>query len=85
VPRVGESPAVMECKLIEIVQLKTTEGRQLQTWVTFGEVVAVHLDKARIRDGVFQTALAQPIARAGRRGDYFEITADRGFDMPRPD
>jgi len=85
VPRVGESPAVMECKLIEIVQLKTSDGRQLQTWVTFGEVVAVHLDKARIKEGVYQTALAQPIARAGRQGDYFEITADRGFDMPRPD
>jgi flavin reductase (DIM6/NTAB) family NADH-FMN oxidoreductase RutF len=85
VPRVGESPAVMECKLVEIIQLKTKEGRQMQTWVTFGEVVAVHLDKARIKDGVYQTALAQPIARAGRRGDYFEITADKQFDMPRPD
>ncbi len=85
VPRVGESPAVMECKLIEIIQLKTSDGRQLQTWVTFGEVVAVHLDKARIKEGVYHTALSQPIARAGRRGDYFQITDDRGFDMPRPD
>jgi len=85
VPRVGESRAVMECKLIEIIQLKTKEGRPVQSWLTLGEVVAIHIDKTLLTDGVYQTALAHPIARAGRRGDYFEITADRQFDMPRPD
>jgi flavin reductase (DIM6/NTAB) family NADH-FMN oxidoreductase RutF len=85
VPRVGESQAVMECKLVEIIQLKTKEGRPVQSWLTIGEVVAVHIDKALLKDGVYQTADAVPIARAGRRGDYFEITADRQFDMPRPD
>jgi hypothetical protein len=52
---------------------------------TLGEVVAVHIDKAFIKDGVYQTALARPIARAGRRGDYFEIRPDAMFEMPRPD
>lgn len=85
VPRVGESPAAMECKLVEIIQLKTKEGRPLQSWLTIGEVVAVHIDKALLKDGIYKTADAHPIARAGRRGDYFEITEDRGFDMPRPD
>jgi flavin reductase (DIM6/NTAB) family NADH-FMN oxidoreductase RutF len=85
VPRVGESPAVMECKLVEIIQLKTKEGRPVQSWLTIGEVVAIHIDKRLLRDGVYMTADAHPIARAGRRGDYFEITEDRGFDMPRPD
>jgi flavin reductase (DIM6/NTAB) family NADH-FMN oxidoreductase RutF len=85
VPRVGESQAVMECKLVEIIQLKTKEGRPVQSWLTIGEVVAVHIDKALLKDGVYHTAEAHPIARAGRRGDYFEITADRQFDMPRPD
>jgi len=50
-----------------------------------GEVVAVHIDKALIKDGVYQTALARPIVRAGRRGDYFEIRPDAMFEMTRPD
>jgi len=32
-----------------------------------------------------QTALARPIVRAGRRGDYFEIRPDAMFEMRRPD
>jgi flavin reductase (DIM6/NTAB) family NADH-FMN oxidoreductase RutF len=57
----------------------------VDAWLTLGEVVAVHIDKAMIRDGVYQTALARPIVRAGRRGDYFEIRQDAMFEMPRPD
>ena len=45
-----------------------------------GEIIAVHIDKAFIRDGVYNTALARPIARAGRRGDYFEMTPETMFE-----
>jgi hypothetical protein len=38
-----------------------------------------------IKDGVYQTALARPIVRAGRRGDYFEIRPEAMFEMTRPD
>jgi flavin reductase (DIM6/NTAB) family NADH-FMN oxidoreductase RutF len=85
VPRVAESPVAFECKLTEIIQLKGANGEKAQAWVTFGEVVAVHIDKAMIRDGVYQTGLAHPIARAGRRGDYFEIKPENMFEMIRPD
>jgi flavin reductase (DIM6/NTAB) family NADH-FMN oxidoreductase RutF len=85
VPRVGESPVAFECKLIEIMQLKGANGEKAQAWLTLGEVVAVHIDKAMIKDGVYQTALARPIVRAGRRGDYFEIRPDAMFEMVRPD
>jgi flavin reductase (DIM6/NTAB) family NADH-FMN oxidoreductase RutF len=85
VPRVGESPVSFECKLIEIMQLKGANGEKAQAWLTLGEVVAVHIDKTLIRDGVYQTALARPIVRAGRRGDYFEIRPDAMFEMVRPD
>jgi flavin reductase (DIM6/NTAB) family NADH-FMN oxidoreductase RutF len=85
VPRVGESPVSFECKLTQIVQLQGADGKKAQAWVTFGEVVAVHIDKALIKDGVYQTALGRPIVRAGRRGDYFEITQDNMFEMIRPD
>ena len=40
---------------------------------------------ALIKDGVYQTALARPIVRAGRKGDYFEIRPDAMFEMERPD
>ena len=85
VPRVAESPVSFECRLSEIVQLKRADGEKAEAWLTLGEVVAVHIDKAFIKGGVYQTALARPIARAGRRGDYFEIRPDAMFEMARPD
>jgi len=44
----------------------------------------VYIDKALIQDGVYQTALSVPILRAGRGGDYVEVTQDRMFEMARP-
>lgn len=85
VPRVAESPVHFECKVVEIIQLKSHTGVLAQAWLTLGEVVAVHIDKAMIKDGVYQTALAHPIVRAGRKGDYFEIRQDAMFEMTRPD
>jgi flavin reductase (DIM6/NTAB) family NADH-FMN oxidoreductase RutF len=85
VPRVAESPVSFECKLTQVIQLQRADGRMADAWLTLGEVVAVHIDKAMIRDGVYQTALARPIVRAGRRGDYFEIREDAMFEMVRPD
>jgi len=76
-PRVAESPVSFECKLTQVIQLQRADGRMADAWLTLGEVVAVHIDKAMIRDGVYQTALARPIVRAGRRGDYFEIRGGR--------
>jgi flavin reductase (DIM6/NTAB) family NADH-FMN oxidoreductase RutF len=85
VPRVAESPVSFECKLTQIIQLQGADGNKAEAWLTLGEVVAVHIDKAMIKDGVYQTALARPIVRAGRRGDYFEIRPDAMFEMVRPD
>jgi flavin reductase (DIM6/NTAB) family NADH-FMN oxidoreductase RutF len=83
-PRVAESPVSFECRLSEIIQLKGADGTKAQAWLTIGEVVAVHIDKRLIKDGVYQTAAARPITRAGRSGDYFEIRPDAMFEMPRP-
>ena len=85
VPRVAESPVAFECKLTQIIQLQGADGEKAQAWLTLGEVVAVHIDKAFIQDGVYQTGLARPIVRAGRRGDYFEIKPENMFEMIRPD
>jgi flavin reductase (DIM6/NTAB) family NADH-FMN oxidoreductase RutF len=84
-PRVAESRVSFECKLTQILQLQGADGAKAQAWLTLGEVVAVHIDKALIKDGIYQTALARPIVRAGRRGDYFEIRPEAMFEMVRPD
>ena len=84
-PRVAESPVSFECKVAQIVQLQGADGVKANAWLTLGEVIAVHIDKAMIKDGVYQTALARPIVRAGRKGDYFVIRQDAMFEMTRPD
>jgi flavin reductase (DIM6/NTAB) family NADH-FMN oxidoreductase RutF len=83
-PRVAESPVSFECKLSQIIQLQGADGAKAEAWLTIGEVVAIHIDKRLIKDGVYQTALAHPILRAGRRGDYFEVRPDAMFEMQRP-
>lgn len=84
VPRVKESPVSFECKLSQIVQLQSAAGQQVNTWLILGEVVGVHIAKALLVDGIYQTALAQPILRGGGAADYFEITQDMLFKMARP-
>lgn len=84
VPRVGEAPVSLECRLTQMVQLQGADGAKVEAWLTLGEVVAVHIDRSLIRDGVYQTAEAHPILRAGRRGDYAEIRPDAMFEMKRP-
>lgn len=83
-PRVAESPVSFECRVTQIVQLQGVDGVPVETWLTLGEVVAVHIDKVLLKDGVYDTASAQPILRAGGPADYFEITAAQRFRMFRP-
>jgi flavin reductase (DIM6/NTAB) family NADH-FMN oxidoreductase RutF len=85
VPRVGESSVSFECKVTQIIQLVGANGEKAQAWLTLGEVVGIHIDKAMVKDGVYQTQLARPIARAGRKGDYFVMTPETMFEMIRPD
>ncbi len=84
VPRVAESPVSFECRVTQIVQLQGADGTQVETWLTLGEVVAVHIDEALLKDGVYDTAAAQPILRGGGPADYFEIGAPQRFRMFRP-
>jgi len=83
-PRVLESPVNFECRVSQILQLRGADGGKVNSWLVLGEVVAVHIDKALIRDGVYDTAAARPILRAGRMGDYAEITPEAMFEMRRP-
>ena len=82
--RVLESPVNFECKVTQILRLTTAEGAEVDSWLTLGEVVAVHIDPSLVVDGVYDTGAARPILRAGRMGDYVEITPDAFFEMRRP-
>jgi flavin reductase (DIM6/NTAB) family NADH-FMN oxidoreductase RutF len=83
-PRVAESPVNFECRVTQIVQLQTTEGQTVPTWLVLGEVVAVHIASQLLVNGVYDTAAAHPVVRGGGAADYFEITPAQRFLMPRP-
>jgi flavin reductase (DIM6/NTAB) family NADH-FMN oxidoreductase RutF len=82
VPRVGESPAALECRLLQVVHLHDLNGKPTDNWLVLGQVVGVHIRKAYLKDGLFDTRAAQPIMRAGYRADYAQI--GEMFQMFRP-
>ncbi len=84
VPRVQESPVSFECRLSQIIQLKRHDQSLLPTWLILGEVVAVHIAKHLLKDGVYDTAAAQPILRGGGPADYFQLGPEALFKMSRP-
>ncbi len=83
-PRVAESPVNFECKVTDIIQLRSHAGAAIESWLTLGEVVAVHIDPALLQDGVFDTFGAGILLRAGGPSAYAEIRPDSRFDMFRP-
>ena len=83
VPRVGESPSALECKLLQITHLLDLDGNPTDNWLVLGQVVGVHIQEAYLKDGLFDTHAAQPIMRAGYRGDYAQI--GEIFEMFRPE
>jgi len=83
-PRVADSPVAFECRVTQLVQLQAASGAAVDTWMVFGEVVAVHIRRDLIVDGIYDTALAEPIVRGGGPADYFTIGAAQRFRMLRP-
>ncbi len=83
-PRVAESPVNFECRVTQIVQLTTAAGAPVETWMVFGEVMAVHIARTLLKDGVYDTAAARPILRGGGLDAYFEIGPEALFKMTRP-
>lgn len=84
-PRVAESPVSMECKCSQIVQLQGADGTRVERWLVLGEVVAVHIARRLLRNGIYDTAAGQPILRGGGPADYFRVGAEQLFHMHRPE
>ena len=84
-PRVAESPVTMECKLLSCEQLKDIDGVVHPTWIAMGQVVRVHIARELIdENNTYQAQRVRRILRAGGPEDYYEITEDTLFRMPRP-
>jgi flavin reductase (DIM6/NTAB) family NADH-FMN oxidoreductase RutF len=81
-PRVAGSPAALECKLLQIVQLRDLDGNLLEQYLALGQVVGVHIANTYLKDGIFDLVAAHPILRAGYIADYAEI--GETFQMRRP-
>ena len=83
-PRVAGSPAALECKVWKIIELPVPERHpELGAIMVIGSVVGIYIDDNFIKDGLFDTQSAQPIARMGYM-DYAVVRPDTIFTLNRP-
>lgn len=82
---VAESPVNFECRLTQCIQLLDAWGEKIDSWLVLGEAVAIHIDESLLEGGIYQTARAQPILRAGGPSAYYGISEAQRFDLVRPD
>jgi hypothetical protein len=64
----------------------TGNQRRSQTGSMAGDrrSCGIHINRAMLEDGIYQTARPHPITRGGP-ADYFEVTEEHLFKMKRPD
>lgn len=80
-PRVGSSPASLECKVVQILPMHGLDGQRARATLVLGEVVGVHIDPAFLENGIFQPTKAVTLARLGHN-DYARV--EQVFAMRRP-
>ena len=80
-PRVAASPASMECKTLDVIELRDQHGDSINAFLVIGQILATHIDDRYIVDGRFDTAAAEPLARCGYR-DYAKVSET--FELLRP-
>ena len=78
-PRVGESRAAMECRLLQVVHVSP---RPLGGSLVLGEILRFHILDELFEDFRIDPEGLRPIARMG--GSTYARTTDR-FDLPRPE
>lgn len=83
-PMVAAAGVNFECKLSEIITLKSAQGVPTGVFLVLGEVVGVHINQALLKDGVFDTFGAGIVLRAGGPSDYLHVTPQARFAMDRP-
>ena len=80
-PRVAASPASMECVTLSCTELLDRNNQPTNIHMVIGQVVGIHINDKYIKDGRFDTAAANPLARCGYR-DYASV--DDVFELMRP-
>ncbi len=75
-PRVGESPAALECRLLDI-----QEWGDGPSHLIIGEVVHIAVDPAFMANGLLDLTRTRPVGRLARIG--YSRTAEF-YDVPRP-
>ena len=80
-PYVEESPAALECKVVNFIQLKDLHGEAMEKYLVIGQVVATHIKDEFITNGRFDVVKAQTIARCGYN-DY--ATVESQWELLRP-
>ena len=80
-PHVAEAPAVLECKLVKIVDDLPSWREHAFNIMIIGEVVGVHIDAAIVKDGRIDTLGYNPVARLGYM-DYTTVTDIWSMERP---
>jgi flavin reductase (DIM6/NTAB) family NADH-FMN oxidoreductase RutF len=81
-PHVAEAPAVLECKLVKVIDDLPSWHEHAFNIMVIGEVVGVHIDDACLKDGRLDVGAFNPVARLGYM-DYTTVTDV--WEMNRPD
>ncbi len=74
---VAQAPAVLECKVTQIVDLLGDNSHAV-----FGEVTGIHLREDCLIDGIFDVTRFRPLSRLGYK-DY--ATVSEVFSLTRPE
>jgi len=80
-PHVAEAPAVLECRLVKLIDDLPSWQPHMSNLVAIGEVVGVHIAEAALSDGRVEVLSYNPVARMGYM-EYTTVTAK--WDMARP-
>ena len=75
-PRVADAPATLECRVVEIIELRGKDNH-----LVLGEVTGVHIRDDCLVEGRFDVTRFQPLSRLGYR-DYTVVR--EVFEMMRP-
>ena len=81
-PRVKASPAHLECKVVDIFQLRDVNGEPVPRFLVMGQAIGIHIDDRFIEKGVVQITKMKPIARCGYQ-DYTVL--NEVFALKRPE
>ncbi|CUB00414.1 flavin reductase family protein [Pannonibacter indicus] len=81
VPRVKRAKAALECRMLQIQQLKDLDGNAVQNYMVLGQVTGVHIDDSVIENGRVVPSRLELLSRLGYK-DY-DVTRDV-FELTRP-